>query len=139
MALPSIVPVAKALYLCDGAIGFPGQKSDIIGLFNSIRPPHYPYEHERFVVFAQLSSGLGKVPFSIHVRYAKTGEPMRKTESMILKFERRSQVIQVSRTIANCPFPQPGVYLIELHCNGVWVADTTLELFEPERFDEEQA
>jgi hypothetical protein len=26
-------------------------------------------------------------------------------------------------------FPHPGRYLVELHCNGQWVADTTLELF----------
>jgi hypothetical protein len=132
MSLPSIVPAAKALYLCDGAIGFPDQKSDIMGLFNSIRPEQYPYVHEKLVVFAQLSSGLGQVPFSVDVRYARTGELMHKAKTRMLKFERRSQVIQVSRTINDCPFPQPGVYLIELLCNGVWVADTNLELLELE-------
>ena len=59
----SITPVAKALYLCDGAIGFPNQKTDVMGLFNSIRPETYPHVQEQLVVFAQLSGGLGQVPF----------------------------------------------------------------------------
>lgn len=137
MALPSIVPVAKALYLCDGAIGFPNQKSDVMGLFNSVRPEVYPYVLERFVVFAQLSGGLGRIPFHIDVRYPKTGELVHQTDTRMLIFERRSQVIQMSCTISDCLFSQPGVYLIELHCNGVWVADTILELLEREEFNEE--
>ena len=104
MSLPSIVPVAKALYLCDGAIGFSNQKTDIIGLFNSMRPPQYPHVQKQFVVFAQLSGGLGRVPFYIDVRYARTGELMHKTKAQMLKFERRSQVIQVSPQLPTALF-----------------------------------
>jgi hypothetical protein len=28
--------VAQALYLCDGHLGFPGGKTDLMGLFNGI-------------------------------------------------------------------------------------------------------
>src|SRR5262245_8553683 len=62
VAQPAIIPAAKALYLCDGCIGFPNQKTDLIGLFNSIRPMKYPHVQSQFVVFAQLLGGLGQVP-----------------------------------------------------------------------------
>src|SRR5207249_10811420 len=72
MSQPSINPVAKTLYLCDGHIGFPGQKTDLVGLFGAIRPAHYPHVQQHFVIFAQLISGLGQVPFYIDIRYAGT-------------------------------------------------------------------
>ncbi len=43
MSLPAITPVAKALYICDGHIGFANQKTDLMGIFNAIRPPQYPH------------------------------------------------------------------------------------------------
>ena len=61
--MPIIIPVAKSLYLFDGCIGFPDQKTDLVGLFHSIRPQQYPHVHDQFVVFAQLNAGLGKIPF----------------------------------------------------------------------------
>ena len=52
MSLATIAPVAQALYLCDGHIGYPGGKTDLVGLFNSIRDPGYPHVQRKFVVFA---------------------------------------------------------------------------------------
>ena len=124
----SITPLAKALYLCDGTIGFPNQKTDIVGLFNSIRPPHYPYVHPQFVVFAQLSGGLGQVPFFINVRLAATGQLVCSTSARLLNFAHRDQVVQLSYTIPGCQFRQPGVYLVELLCNAQCVADVKVEL-----------
>jgi hypothetical protein len=68
MSSATIIPVAQALYLSDGHLGFPGGKSDLMGLFNSIRATHYPHVQRQF--------------------------------------------------------PQPGIYLVELFCDGQWVADT---------------
>ena len=31
-----------------------------------------------------------------------------------------------------CLFPTPGLYLVELFCDGQWVADTSLELLKEE-------
>ncbi len=111
MLQPSINPVAKTLYLCDGHIGFPDQKTDLVGLFGAIRPSQYPHVQKHFVIFAQLISGLGQVPFYIDIRYAGDG-----------------RLVQMACAIQGCLFAHPGRYLVELHCNGQWVADTTLEL-----------
>lgn len=128
MAQPSVVPMAKALWICDGTIGFPNQKTDVMGLFNSISPQQFPYFHPRFVAFAQLSGGLGNVTCNIDVTYAATGQLLHSSNVRVLNFANRDQTIQLAQTIAACSFPQPGIYLVELFCNGKWVADTKLEL-----------
>ena len=128
MAQPAIVPIAKSLYLCDGTIGMANQKTDIMGLFNSIRPLNYPHVQKHFVVFAQLLGGLGQIPFYIDVRSATDGSQVHSTTAKLLQFARRDQLIQMAHSIHNCRFPQPGIYLVELICQGQWVADTTIRL-----------
>jgi hypothetical protein len=69
-----IIPFAKALYLCDGHLGFADQKTDLVGIFNSVRPDTYPHVQPHFVIFAQLIGGQGNVPFYFGVTFAQTGK-----------------------------------------------------------------
>jgi hypothetical protein len=124
----SIIPAAKALYLCDGTIGIPHQKTDLMGLFNAIRAPRYPHVIPSFVVFAQLNGGLRKVSVFADIRVAKTGELLYTTEPKMIHFPTRHRVVQYAYTVTHCRFPQKGLYLVELFCRGLWIADTTLEL-----------
>ena len=124
----SITPVAKSLYLCDGHIGMANQKTDLIGIFNAIRPAQYPHAQRYLVIFAQLIGGLGQVPFYIDVRYAADGTLVHTTSTQGLHFPNRDKLVQMAYTIQGCLFPLPGIYLVELYCNNQWVADTTLEL-----------
>jgi hypothetical protein len=125
----SIIPVAKSLYLCDGCIGFANRKTDLVGLFNSIRPQDYPHTQLHFVIFTQLIAGLGQVPFYFDVRFAATDQLVHTTTAHMLHFPNRQKVVQLAYTVQACPFAQAGVYLVELFCGGQWVADTSLELF----------
>jgi hypothetical protein len=124
----AIIPTAKALYLCDGCIGFPNQKTDIVGVFNSIRAPQYPHIQQQFVLFAQLIGGLGQVPFYFDIRFAATDQLVYTTTTQALHFPGRNKLVQLAYTVQACPFALAGVYLVELYCAGQWVADTTLDL-----------
>ncbi len=117
---PSIIPIAKSL-------GFANQKTDLMGIFNAIRPPQYPHLQQHFVIFAQLLGGLGQVPFYFDVCYAADNTLVHSTKARLLYFPNRDTIVQMAFT-ADCLFPQPGIYLVELICNGQWVADTTLKL-----------
>src|SRR5439155_22788128 len=89
--MASIVPVAKALTLCDFHIGYSDGKVDLYGLFNAIRPQNgYPYTRGRFCVFAQLINGLGNVPFFVDIRFAATDELVWTTETLELSFPNRN-------------------------------------------------
>jgi hypothetical protein len=70
-----ILPVAKSLYLCDGHLGFTSRKTDLMGIFDSIRPQGgYPHIHSSFVVFARLAQGLGTIPIRVDIRLAASGQ-----------------------------------------------------------------
>lgn len=129
MSQSIVLPFAKSLYLADGTLGFPGGKTDLMGVFNSIRPRIYPFVAKGFVVFAQLAGGLGQVPFHIDIRTATTATPVNyMSNTHFLQFQTRDSLVQLSYTVPACTFSQPGLYLVELFCDNQWVADTTLQL-----------
>ncbi len=127
--MASILPVAKALYLCDHYSRFQNGKIDLFGLFNAIRPRDgYPHTRGQFSIFAQLVNGLGAVPFFVDIRFAENEELVWTTEVRELDFPDRNAIVQLLLTIEGCRFPRPGLYLLELFCNNTWVCDTQLLL-----------
>jgi uncharacterized protein DUF6941 len=122
-----IVPVAKALYLCDGHIAFPGGKTDLIGIFNSIRPKSYPHLHKDFVVYARLGQGLGPISFFVEVRSAGNRQLIHVSNTHTLTFPSRDTTVEMVITM-QVLFHQAGPHLVELYCENQWVADATLDL-----------
>jgi hypothetical protein len=106
----AVVPVAKAMYLCDYHVGYGNGKVDLYGLFNAIRPEHgFPYSRGRFCVFAQLINGQGQVPFFIDIRFAPTDELVYTTQTRHLMFPDRNTIVQLAMGIEGCQLQSPGV------------------------------
>lgn len=126
MSSTTIAPVAQALYLCDGHIGYPGGKTDLVGLFNSIRAPSYPHVQRQFVVFARLHQGLGQVPFYVDICFAPTQQLIHVSNTHTLVFPDRDTVVEMALTLNGVRFPQTGIYLVELFCAAQWVADARI-------------
>ena len=126
MPVATIVPVAQALYLCDGHIGFPGGKTDLIGLFNGIRAASYPHVQKQFVVFARLLQGLGRISCYVEIRFAPTQQLVHVSSTHVLVFPDRDTVVEMALTLKGVRFPQPGIYLVELFCDAQWVADARI-------------
>jgi hypothetical protein len=124
-----IVPVARAIYLCDYHFGYSNGKIDLYGLFNAIRPQGgYPYTRSRFCFFAQLTNDLGRVPFFVDIRFAATDELVWMTETRELNFPDRHSIVQLALLIEGCRFERAGLYGLELFCDNTWVCDTQLLL-----------
>lgn len=126
MSVATILPVAQGLYLCDGHIGYSGGKTDLVGLFNSIRPGSYPHVQTQFVVFARLHQGSGQVSFYVDIRYAPTQQLTHMSGTHKLSFPDRDTVVEMALTLKGVRFSQPGVYLVELICETQWVADARI-------------
>jgi len=122
-----IIPVAKNLYLCDGHIGLPGGKTDLIGIFNSIRPQSYPYLHPNFVVYARLGQGMGRISFFIEVRAAANLQLIHVSNTNSLFFPNRDTTIEMVMTM-QVWFPFSGQHLVQLYCENQWVADGSFAL-----------
>ena len=101
--------MAKALYLCDGHLGFTSGKTDLMGIFDSIRPQGgYPHIHASLVVFARLAQGLGTIPFRVDIRHAASGQFVAGTLVQQLVFPDRDTIVNMVVTLKWCPFPSPG-------------------------------
>jgi len=62
-------------------------------VFNEIRPSSgYPYDRARFCIFAQLTDGLGAVPFFLDIRSLDNDELIRTTETRVLNFRLELQL-----------------------------------------------
>ena len=121
-----VIPVARSIYVCDYHYSSERYKHDLYGVFNAIRATSFPHVQEKFCLFAQLTNGLGRVPFFFDVRHAETRELVHITETRILEFPDRNTLIYMVVSVEACRFPRDGLYLIELFCDNTWVGDTTL-------------
>jgi hypothetical protein len=124
-----ILPVAKSLYLCDGHLGFASGKTDLMGIFDSIRPQGgYPHSHPSLVAFARLAQGLGTIPFRVDIRLAASGQFVAGTLVQHLIFPDRDTIVNMVVTLKGVSFPRPGIFVVELLLDDQWEADTTVEL-----------
>lgn len=103
----AVVPVAKALYLCEET-DVEGGLTNLYGMFSTVYPDAYPYTLRSFTCFAQLIGGLGDVSFYIDVRRARDGALVHNTHVRTLRFPERATLMQVATNIEGCVFEEPG-------------------------------
>jgi hypothetical protein len=129
MSAGIILPVAKSLYLCEGYIGYPKNGlTDLMNIFNALRPKSYPHVHRDFVVYSRLSGGLGAIQFYVEVREAATGQLIHVSNTFTLHFPDRDQTVEMALTFNAVPFAHPGVCTVELYLENQWECDCTLQL-----------
>src|SRR3954453_20484624 len=103
--MAAVVPVPKAITLCDHHVGYTDGKVDLYGVFNAIRPrAGFPYTRSRFCVFVQLTDGSGKVPFFVDIRFAATDELVWTAEVKHLSFRDRTTIVQLALPLEGCRF-----------------------------------
>ncbi|HET6574057.1 MAG TPA: hypothetical protein VFG68_10675 [Fimbriiglobus sp.] len=125
----AIVPVAKALYLCE-EVDVEGGLINLYGLFNRMRAPAFPHIMGEFVAFAQLGGGLGEVSVHVDIRRAAGGRLVRPTAPRLVEFPHRRHLAQLVFRLDGVVIDEPGIYLVELHCDNTWVADVSFEVLE---------
>ena len=127
--MASIVPVAKTLFLCEELDVVWGM-TNLYGILNSIRPAVYPHVQDSLCAFVQLSQGLGEIPLYYDIQRARDQRAIHTSLVRTLRFERRTQLVQVGTRFEGVRFEEPGMYFVELYCHNTWVGDVTLELKE---------
>ena len=127
----AVIPVAKALYLCEEVDSESGA-INLYALFNALNPTRFPYAPTMFVAFAQVTGGLGEMTVHIDLVRARDDRVIYVTGVHRLRFDRRSQTLRVVMTFDGLVFEEPGVYFLQLYCDNTWVADTALEIHEVE-------
>ncbi len=102
--------MAKTLYFCEGCIGSPATgKTDLIKIFNAIRPESYPHVHRDLVVCSRLSGGLGPVQFFVELRKVNASDLIHVSNTFTLRFPARDHTMELALTCPNILFPEPGI------------------------------
>src|SRR5262245_23538579 len=104
----AIVPIAKALYLCEET-DVEGGQINLYALFNTIPAPAFPHTHASFCAFAQLTGGLGEMPVHYDIVRARDERVVDVSETQRLRFDRRTQLIQLATTFEGVRFEEAGV------------------------------
>ena len=125
--MASVIPVTKALYLCDEILSDPARvKPHLIGVLNAIRPPSFPHVLPRLCVFAKLSDGLGDIRCRVRIINVADLTTVYETPELALRFHDRRQILYANFRIEQLRWTSPGEFVVELFCNGEFVDDAVL-------------
>src|SRR3954466_11270283 len=126
----SIPPVAKAMWLCDAVVEDPGsRKVSVLGAFNSIREvAAYPFQLPRLCIVALLSGGLGELTLQLDIVRDADQTLLYSMADRPIRFATRHSMVYACFRFEQFTFPAPGVYQIELYCQGQFIDDRMLVL-----------
>jgi uncharacterized protein DUF6941 len=115
-------PVASGLVVCEQAVVEEGtRRVTLVNVFDRLRVGPFPSGPQQFVVFANLSDGLGDVNLELVVhRLDNFAEIFRQSKK--LRFADRLQQVKFLFRVTQCSFPVSGPYQVLLRAEGNFVA-----------------
>jgi hypothetical protein len=131
--MPTVLhPIGKILYVCDEVVADPvSHKPSILNLWEVVRVPSeasFPYTLGKICVVALMRDGQGEFRFRADLLRADTLEVIRQSRDYAVQFVDRARSTLVAIRLKDVTFPQPGSYLVELFCEGVFVDDQLISV-----------
>lgn len=127
--MASVIPVAKALYLCDDILSDPTRvKPHLIRVLNAIRTPSFPHVVPRLGVFAQLIGGHGEVRCRVRIVNAQTNDAAYESGEQTIRFDDRLQTRYFVLRLSQITVHSPGDFWVEFFCNGQFLDDAVLRI-----------
>ena len=128
----SVKPLGKIVYVCDDVFHDPANgKMNVVGAFDAIRVPpegEYAFVLDRLCVLAQFAGGRGEIPFRAVIVDASTGDEVFGSPTYSVTMPGGHVVVTLLIRLEDCPFPNPGTYLVQLFADGEFVDDRRLTL-----------
>lgn len=128
----AIRPVAKGVYVCDDVIGDPASgKPMLVNLWDTyfVRPDAvFPVRVQKLCVFAWLRGGRGTVGVRVDIVQARTGQLIGRTRTLEVDFSEPNRSMYTRMMIPNFPFPEAGVYVVEVYCDSVFLDDQPVQI-----------
>lgn len=127
-------PVVRQLLVCEDVRARPGSpnKVDVLGLMSAAGVSRGAFPIRLMLtVYTVLTSGRGTGEARIVVPAADTDEEVYQSPAYSISFPPdplRSR--GVTFRVSACPFPEPGLYFVELRYNGVALAQVPFEVRE---------
>jgi hypothetical protein len=126
----AMVPRPRAIdfLVCDYFILDERTKNvSLIGCFNRLRLPEFPFAASRFYVFALLTDGLGEGLLELTLSHLASEEEIFRLETTI-RLPHRFTELRVPFPIVECYFPEPGAYLFTLLIDNEIIGERRFEV-----------
>jgi len=130
----AVHPVVRYMILCEDWKSAPNnpRRVNIHGLLSNIHPldqPAYPLLLSEMCVFLILTEGRGAGSARVRCVFEETSQQIFETPQRQVEFGPDPlEVVGVPFRIRDCPFPYPGMYVIQLWYNGAKVDERPLRL-----------
>jgi hypothetical protein len=111
-------PEVKAFLLCDYVLQEAGtNKKSLIGIFEQVNSPQFPFRHGRMSVYANLSDAHGEYDLGLKLVRLRDGKPLLEAKGLKIQVADPLQVSEVGINLEGIVFEEAGKYEFALYAN----------------------
>lgn len=117
-----IKPEVKAFLLCDFVIQEAGtNKKSLIGIFEQVNTPRFPFRHGRMSVYANLADAHGQYDLTLRLVRLRDGKVLIEAKGLRIQVADPLQMAEVGMNLEGIVFEEPGKYEFALYANDQFV------------------
>jgi hypothetical protein len=116
MASPK--PEVKAFLICDYVLHEAGtNKKSLIGIFEQVNSPRFPFRHGRMSVYANITDAQGPYDLTLRLVRLRDGKILLEAKGMKVQVPDPLQVSELGVNLEGIGFEEPGKYEFVLYAN----------------------
>jgi hypothetical protein len=131
MAAVPVRPRVHALVVCDEIV--PGSEEDVydlVGVRTWLGASSFPYTHPQFCVYLQVTGHQGDAVCRIEVVHSEREEDVLAAVEGEMEFHGPLEFVVSDWRIEGCPFPEAGLYYVQVSFDGRLAGERMLFLLE---------
>ncbi len=111
-------PEIKAFLLCDYVIHEAGSnKKSLIGIFEQVNSPRFPFRHGRISVYANIADAHGTYDMTLRLVRLRDGKVLFEGKGLRIQVADPLQVSELGMNLEGIVFEEPGKYEFALYTN----------------------
>jgi hypothetical protein len=111
-------PEVKAFLLCDYVLHEAGtNKKSLIGIFEQVNSPRFPFRHGKMSVYANIADAHGTYELSLRLVRLRDGNVLLEAKGMKVQVADPLQVSELGVNLEGVVFEEPGKYEFALYAN----------------------
>ena len=111
-------PEVKAFLLCDYVLHEAGSnKKSLIGIFEQVNSPRFPFRHGKMSVYANMADAHGSYELTLRLVRLRDGKVLLEAKGMRVQVADPLQVSELGVNLEGVVFEEPGKYEFALYAN----------------------
>lgn len=111
-------PEVKAFLLCDYVLQEAvSNKKSLIGIFEQVNSPQFPFRHGRISVYANLADAHGTYQLGLRLVRLRDGKVLMDAKGLTIQVADPLSVAEIGVNLEGIVFEEPGKYEFALYAN----------------------